>query len=57
MNRNVSMNSCRAICTMVCCCHARNGHAWFAQKGPGLTRPGKARKSSGRGCMTHSLPL
>lgn len=23
---------CRAICTMVCCCHARNGRAWFAQK-------------------------
>lgn len=32
MNRNVSMNGCRAICTMACCCHARNGHAWFAQK-------------------------
>ena len=31
MNRNVSMNSCRAICAMACCCHARNGHAWFAQ--------------------------
>lgn len=30
MNRNVSMNSW-AICTMACCCHARNGHAWFAQ--------------------------
>ena len=32
MNRTVSVNSCRAICTVACCCHARNGHAWFAQK-------------------------
>ena len=32
MNRNVSMNSCRPIFTMASCCHARNGHAWFAQK-------------------------
>mgnify|MGYP007005075551 CR=1 FL=1 len=30
MSRTVSVNSCRAIRTVACCCHARNGHAWFA---------------------------
>lgn len=31
MSRTVSVNSCRAICTVACCCHAWNGHALFAE--------------------------
>lgn len=46
MNRNVSMNSCRAICTMACCCHARNGHAWFAQKARALRAREKRVKAA-----------